>query len=75
MPEIRASVLPAVVDDLTNDPKVRELVTEQSRGAIEDAAHSVRTATAHADDRVENAFRRLVGGTGGPKPEPPASNG
>jgi hypothetical protein len=74
MPEIRSSVLPAVVEDLANDPKLRDLVAEQSRGAIEDAAHTVRSATAHADDRVENAFRRLVGG-GGQKPEPPAPNG
>ncbi len=69
MPEIRNSVLPAVVDDLTNDPKVRELVTEQSRGVIGDAAHHVRSATASADDRVEMAFRRLIGGE---KAEPPA---
>jgi hypothetical protein len=32
LPEIRAQVMPAVVDDLTNGPKVRDLVTEQSRG-------------------------------------------
>jgi hypothetical protein len=70
MPEIRSTVLPAVVDDLTNDPKVRELVLEQSRGVIDDAAKSVRSATASADDRVEMAFRRLIG-AGPDKSEPP----
>jgi hypothetical protein len=68
MPEIRATVLPAVVDDLTNDPRVRELVMEQSRGVIGEAAQHVRSATASADSRVENVFRRLIGAG----PEPPS---
>jgi hypothetical protein len=77
MPEIRATVLPAVVDDLTKDPRVRELVMEQSRGVIGEAAEQVRSASAHADNRVEAAFRRLIGA--GPEksaePAPGDSNG
>ena len=77
MPEIRATVLPAVVDDLTNDPRVRELVMEQSRGVIGEAAEQVRSASAHADSRVEAAFRRLIGA--GPEksaePAPGDTNG
>jgi hypothetical protein len=69
MPEIRSKVLPAVVDDLADDPKIRELVMEQSRGVIGDAAEDVRTGAARADDRVEAAFRRLIG-AGPEKAEP-----
>jgi hypothetical protein len=60
MPEIRAKVLPVIIDDLTNDPRLRELVLEQSRGVVGEAAQQMRSATATADDRVEQAFRRLV---------------
>ncbi len=78
LPEIRARVLPVVIDDLTNDPRLRELVMEQSRGVVGEAAHQVRSATANADDRVETAFRRLVGSDhhpDGPDPVPgPASS-
>jgi hypothetical protein len=64
MPEIRSRVLPVVIDDLTTDPRVRELAVEQGRGAVGEAAEHLRHTTAHADDRVENAFRRLVRGPG-----------
>jgi hypothetical protein len=55
-------VLPVVIDDLTSDPRVRNLVVEQSRGVLGDAAAQVRTGTAEADDRVEAAVRRIFGG-------------
>jgi hypothetical protein len=60
MPEIRSRVLPVVIDDLTTDPRVRELAMEQGRGAVGEAAEHLRTTSASADDRVESAFRRLV---------------
>lgn len=60
MPEIRAQVLPIVIDDLTHSPQLRELMLEQGRGVVGEAAMHVRTTTASADDRVESAFRRLV---------------
>jgi hypothetical protein len=60
LPAIRAQVLPVVVDDLTNDPKVRDLVAEQGRGLIGEAAQELRDNTATADDRIESAFNRLL---------------
>jgi hypothetical protein len=60
MPEIRSRVLPIVIEDLTKDPRVRDLVVEQGRGVVGEAAQQLRTTTATADDRVESAFRRLV---------------
>jgi hypothetical protein len=62
MPEIREKVLPIIIDDLASDPQLRELILEQSRGVVGGAAEELRTATATADDRVEKAFRRLLGG-------------
>jgi hypothetical protein len=61
LPEIRSRVMPSVVDDLTNDPKVRDLVTEQSRAAVEDAVKHVHTDVAKADSTVLKALRRLAG--------------
>jgi hypothetical protein len=69
MPEIRDHVLPVIIDDLAHDPRVRDLVLEQSKGSMGEAAHNVRSATAQADDRIEHAFRRLVGPKRGPNPE------
>jgi hypothetical protein len=61
IPEIRGRVLPVVIEDLTEDPRVRELVLEQSWGAVGEAAERLRTSTSTADDRVESAFHRLIG--------------
>jgi hypothetical protein len=60
IPEIRSRVLPIVIEDLTKDPRVRDLVVEQGRGAVGETAQQLRATTATADDRVESAFRRLV---------------
>ena len=62
MPEIRSRVLPVVIDDLTHDPRLRELMLEQSKGAVGEATQHRRATTANADDRVERALRR--GGRG-----------
>jgi hypothetical protein len=51
-------VLPVVIDDLSHDPRIRDLVLEQSRGTAGEAAQQMRATTASADDRVEAAFRR-----------------
>jgi len=60
LPEIRATVMPAVIDDLTHSPQVRELMLEQGRGVVDQAAEHLRSSSAAADDRLESAFRRLV---------------
>ena len=59
MPEIRANVLPTLIDDLANSPQLRDLITEQSRDVVADAAGELRESTATADDRVESGFRRM----------------
>jgi hypothetical protein len=59
LPYIREKVLPVVIDDLTESPQLRELITEQSRDVVADAATDLRDSTAAADDRVEAGFRRL----------------
>jgi hypothetical protein len=73
MPEIRAQVLPVVIDDLTHSDQLRELMLEQGRGVMGEAAQHVRSTTASADDRVESAFRRLVRSPA-PEDEPPQSD-
>jgi len=60
LPEIRLRILPVVVDDLTTDPKIRDLVAEQGRGMLGDAAHELRGSAASADERIESAFLRLL---------------
>jgi hypothetical protein len=68
MPEIRAKLLPVVIDDLADSPQLRDLMMEQGKGVVGDAADHLRTTTATADDRVESAFRRMV--RGGAQDEP-----
>jgi hypothetical protein len=60
LPEIRERVLPVVIQDLTTDPQVRDLVREQGMGVVGEAAQHLRTTTSGADDRIESAFRRMV---------------
>jgi hypothetical protein len=75
LPEIRDRVLPIVIEDLTTDPQVRDLVREQGMGVVGEAAEHMRTTTSTADDRIESAFRRLVRSPHPDetdRPEPPA---
>jgi len=65
MPDIRERVLPILIEDLTNEPRLRELITEQSRTVVGEATEQLRASTASADDRVESAFRRLFPGSHG----------
>ncbi|GAA3514343.1 hypothetical protein [Actinocatenispora rupis] len=62
LPRVRDRVVPIIIDDLTRDPSVRDLVREQSRGIVSAAAEQVRDATGLADDRIESGLRRLFGG-------------
>lgn len=59
LPHIREKVLPIVIDDLSKSSKMRELITDQSRDAVADAAQDLRDSAAGADDRAEAGFRRL----------------
>lgn len=59
MPYIRTRVLPAIISDLTRDPEVREMISEQGRGVLTDATMQLRETSATADDRVESEFRKI----------------
>src|SRR5215467_10929776 len=59
LPQIRTVVVPVIIDDLTTDPKVRTMITEQSTGVVTAATDELRDATAEADDHVEAAFRNV----------------
>lgn len=56
---VRGEALPAVIDDLVADPKVRDLVIEQTQGAMTDVAREVRQRSARADTRLEAGVRRI----------------
>ncbi len=60
MPQIREKVLPVLVDDLSRDPKVRKMITDQSQSVVSEAAVELRETSAGADDRLETAFRKLL---------------
>jgi hypothetical protein len=59
LPQIRTVVLPVMIDDLTTDPRVRTMITEQSGSMVTAATDELREATAGADDHVEAAFRNV----------------
>lgn len=61
LPEIRDRVVPVIIEDLTTDSRVEELVMAQSRGVIGQLAEQLRTNSARADDRLEAAAHRVVG--------------
>lgn len=61
LPEIRDRVVPMIIEDLTTDARVQELVLAQSRGVIGQLAEQLRTNSVRADDRLEAAAHRVVG--------------
>lgn len=69
MPKIRDEVVPQIMDDFVEDPRVRDLIREQSQGLFLDALETLRATLAHADTLVENVGRRLVFRRPRPRPE------
>jgi hypothetical protein len=61
LPQVRERVMPVIIDDLSTDPKVRAMISEQSQSIVTDATTELRETSAAADDRVESTFRRLFG--------------
>ncbi|MCP2322502.1 hypothetical protein HDA40_001009 [Hamadaea flava] len=59
IPLLQDKVVPLMIKDLTESEELRELITEQSRDVVADAAGDLRDSTAAADDRLEIGFRRL----------------
>jgi hypothetical protein len=70
MPKIRAEVVPAVLDDIIDDPRVRELIREQSQGLVLDAIERVRGGMARTDTVVENLSRKVLWHQRRPLPGP-----
>ena len=69
MPKIRTEVVPLILDDIVDDPRVRDLIREQSQGLFLDALESVRENLADADVLVERVGRRLLRRPPRPQPE------
>ncbi|MEY9934975.1 hypothetical protein ABH926_009646 [Catenulispora sp. GP43] len=64
LPKIRADVVPVVIEDLTKDERVLDLVATQSRDMLSRSVAEARRASADADDRVEALVHRLFGRRG-----------
>jgi hypothetical protein len=60
MPQVREKVLPVIIDDLSRDPKVRKMITDQTQSVINEAAAELRESSEEADDRLESAFRKIM---------------
>ena len=59
MPYIQTEVVPVILDDFVDDPRVRDLIREQSLGLLWDALEVLRGGLARADDVVERVLRRV----------------
>lgn len=60
MPHIRERVVPDILDDFVDDPRVRDLIREQSLGLLWDALELLRRGLARADDVVEGIGRKIL---------------
>ena len=60
MPYIQAEVVPQILDDFVDDPRVRDLIREQSLGLLWDALEVLRGGLARADDIAEGILRRIL---------------
>jgi uncharacterized RDD family membrane protein YckC len=68
MPKIRREVVPVILQDIVDDPSVRDLIREQSQGLVLDALEALRENIADVDNLVERIVRGLV--RKAPRPEP-----
>lgn len=59
MPYIRTQVVPEVLDDFVDDPRVRDLIREQSLGLLWDAVEVLRRGLAKGDDIAEGVVRKI----------------
>ena len=60
MPYVRAEVIPDVMDDFVSDPRVRDLIREQSLGLFWDGLEVLRRGLSHADDIADALVRRIT---------------
>ena len=71
MPKIRKEVVPTIMNDIVDDPAVRDLIREQSQGLFLDALEGFRTTLANADTVVDRACGPTGTASAGPEqPEP-----
>jgi uncharacterized RDD family membrane protein YckC len=70
LPKIRAEVVPTILEDIVDDPRVRDLIREQSAGLFLDALEALRENMADGDDMVESFARRVLRRQ--PRPRPPS---
>jgi hypothetical protein len=59
LPMIRAEVMPAILEDVAADPRIRDLVRQQSLGLLLDAQEGFRRRLARADDALDRAAARI----------------
>jgi uncharacterized RDD family membrane protein YckC len=60
MPYIRAEIIPNVMDDFVQDPRVRDLIREQSLGLLWDGLEALRRGLARADDVADAIVRGVL---------------
>ena len=61
MPQFRRQVLPVVIEELTTDRRVRDLLAQQGRSLIDRAAEKLR-GHASVDAGMESTVQRMVAG-------------
>jgi len=60
LPKMRVDVVPVVIEDLTNDDRIQDLVAAQSKDMLSRTLDEARHASADADDRLEALVRGLL---------------
>jgi uncharacterized RDD family membrane protein YckC len=63
--------VPQILDDIIDDPRIRDLIREQSQGLLLDTIEGFRGTLADVDSLVERVGRRLLR----QKPRPPVETG
>jgi uncharacterized RDD family membrane protein YckC len=71
MPKIRTEVVPTIMNDIVDEPAVRDLIREQSQGLFLDALEAFRGTLADADSVVDKVGRHLMRRP--PRPELPTA--
>jgi uncharacterized RDD family membrane protein YckC len=59
MPYIQEKVVPEILDEFVDDPRVRDLIREQSLGLLWDAVEVLRASLAKGDNLVEHILRKV----------------
>lgn len=60
LPKIRNEIVPVILNDIVDDPAVRDLIREQSQGLILDSIEAFRGTLAKADSIVDSVGRHVL---------------